>query len=168
MKQYVLKAINGDKDAFTLIFLKLQNRLYSIAFNRLKNEADALDAIQETIIATYNNLSNLEKIDSFESWAISILINECNKIHNKNNKMICSDIDEFENIEESNPQNINEDLFFEDLIKPLNEKEQIIMVLYYKNDYTIDRISTTLKIKVNTVKSIMKRAKSKIKKIIKE
>lgn len=168
MKQDVLKAINGDKDAFTLIFLKLQNKLYSIAFNRLKNEADALDAIQETIISTYNNLSNLEKIDSFESWVISILINECNKIYNKNVKMICSDIEEFENIEEIHPQNINEDLFFGDLIKHLNEKEQMIMILYYKNDYSIEKISSILKIKINTVKSIMKRAKSKIKKYIKE
>lgn len=168
MKKYIWKAINGDKDAFTLIFLNLQSKLYSIAFNRLKNEADALDAIQETIIATYKNLSKLEKIDSFESWVISILINECNKIYNKNKKIIYSDIEEFKNIKELYPQNINDDLFFKDLIKHLNEKEQIIMILYYKNDYSIEKISSILKIKMNTIKSILKRSKSKIKKYIKE
>lgn len=168
MKQYVLKAMNGDKDAFTLIFLKLQNKLYRIALNRLKNESDALDAIQETIISAYNNLSSLEKTESFESWVISILKNECNKIYKKNSKNIYEDITEIEIEEKITFKDMNDDLYFEDLIKCLNEKEQIIFSLYYKNDYTIKKIASLLKMKTNTVKSIMKRAKSKIENIIKE
>ena len=65
-------------------------------------------------------------------------------------------------------ENINENLFFEDLLNSLNEKEKIVIILYYKNDYSIRKISKTLNIKSNTVKSIIKRAKEKIKKNLKE
>lgn len=167
MEKYILKAINGDKDAFTFLFLSLQTKLYNIAFCRLKNESDALDAIQETIIITYNNLKDLKKFESFDSWVISILINECNKIYNKKNKVEYVDILNYQNefyIDGSE----NDNLFFEDLICSLTEKEKIIMILYYKNDYSIREISKTLEIKNNTVKSIIKRAKEKIKLKLKE
>lgn len=166
MEKYILEAINGNKDAFALIFLSIQSKLYKIAFNRLKNEADALDAIQETIIIVYNNLKKLQNIDSFNNWVISILVNECNKIYNKKNKIKVSDISYEEDT--LTTENINENLFFEDLLNSLNEKEKIVIILYYKNDYSIRKISKTLNIKSNTVKSIIKRAKEKIKKNLKE
>lgn len=164
MEQLVLKAINGDKDAFTVLILSLQSKLYSIAFSRLKNEADSLDAIQETVIAAYNNLTNLKKPESFENWIISILINECNKIYIKNNKTCHSDIDDYEEIIDFSYINIEQDLYFEDLIKGLNEKEKIIMILYYKNGYSIKDIAKILDMKTSTIKSNIRRAKMKIKK----
>lgn len=168
MEEYVKKAINGDKDAFTYIFLYMQNKLYRIAYSRLKNEADALDAIQETIIHTYNNLHQLENIEAFESWIITILCNECNKIFNQKNKIHFLDITEIEDNEVIIENNIDDSLIFHDLIKSLNVKEKNILTLYYQNNYTSEDISKSLNIKDNTVKSIIKRAKAKLEKFLKE
>ena len=57
MEELLNKAILGDKNAFSLIFLQLQNDLYRIALSKTKNKEDALDAIQETMIITYKNLT---------------------------------------------------------------------------------------------------------------
>lgn len=168
MEEYVRKAIAGDKDAFTYIFLSMQNKLYRIAYNILKNEADSLDAIQETIINTYNSLQKLEKIESFESWVISILRNECKKIYNQKNKVHFIDIAQIEERESLKDNDLDESLVFRDLIKNLNTKEKIIITLYYQNHYTSEDISKTLNIKDNTVKSIIKRAKAKLEKEMKE
>ena len=59
MEELLNKAILGDKNAFSLIFLQLQNDLYRIALSKTKNKEYALDAIQETMIITYKNLNNL-------------------------------------------------------------------------------------------------------------
>lgn len=168
MEEYIKKAIEGDKESFTYIFLYMQRRLYRIAYNRLRNEADALDAIQETILIVYNSMHKLDNIDSFESWIISILCNQCNKIYNKKNKVYFLDITEIEDREEIIEINIDENLNFHDLIKNLNTREKNVLTLYYQNHYTSKDISKALNIKDNTVKSIIKRAKAKLEKEIKE
>ena len=76
----VKKAIGGDKPSFTLLLLQSQSKLYKIAFSRLKSEADSEDALQNTIILSYENICNLKNPEAFDTWIVKILINECNKI----------------------------------------------------------------------------------------
>ena len=164
MEETIRKAIEGDQNAFTLIFLQLQKKLYRIAYNRLKNEFDACDAIQETMIIVYNNLKNINKPESYESWITSILINECKKIYNKKNKVIALNLDDYNDVLIHDNEKSEDEIIFYDMLKGLTEKEQIILILYFQNNYTSKKISEILDIKDNTIKSIIKRAKSKLKK----
>ena len=59
-------------------------------------------------------------------------------------------------------ENNDEKLNFQDLIKHLNSEEQLILTLYYYSRYTTKEISRIIKIKENTVKSKISRAKEKI------
>jgi len=161
----VRKAIKGDNYAFSMLFLKLQNKLYRIAYSRLKSDDDTKDAIQNTILITYNSLNKLKKIESFESWVIKILINECNKILNSNKKVIYSE----DNVLELNSYSDDfDDLFFSDLIKKLSTKEQVILTLYYLNNYSIEEISDELGLKAGTIKSVLHRSRNKLKKLLEE
>lgn len=54
-------------------------------------------------------------------------------------------------------------LEFERLLLLLKYKERIVLVLFYLNDYTTKDISKILKMNENTVKTLLRRAKSKIK-----
>ena len=142
----------------------MQNKLYKIAYNILKNEEDALDAIQETIVMVYNNMNKIEYIESFENWVITILYNECKKIYRKNKKTVFLDISKNNGIDDIDCGDLDSSLNFYELIKNLSIKEQNILILYYQNDCSIKDISKILNMKINTVKSIMKRAKEKIEK----
>ena len=123
-KKILKKAIKGNDQAFTLLFLELQNKLYRIALSRVKNESDTQDVIQNTIIIVYNNLKKLKNLDSFEAWITKILINECNKIYSSNKRVILSE----DNILELHSYEDNFDnLVFNDLIKNLSTKEQLIL-----------------------------------------
>lgn len=123
-KKLLKKAIKGNDQAFTLLFLELQNKLYRIALSRVKNESDTQDVIQNTIIIVYNNLKKLKNLDSFEAWITKILINECNKIYSSNKRVILSE----DNILELHSYEDNFDnLVFNDLIKNLSTKEQLIL-----------------------------------------
>ena len=163
MEELVDKAILGDKNSFSLIFLQLQNDLYRIAFSKTRNKEDSLDAIQETMLITYQNLNNLKCKNSLKNWIIKVLIHECYKIHNKKNKINVISIQDSKFYEDIQAKDVESNLEFNELLKCLNDKERIIMILYYNNLYTTKEISDIIKIKENTIKSIIKRAKNKIK-----
>lgn len=159
------RSIKGDDSAFALIFLDMQNKLYRIAYSRLKSESDTQDAIQNTIVNVYENLGNLKNFSSFEAWTTKILINECNKIYADKKKAFPSE----DNILEFNSyEDDHNDLIFNDLIKSLTTKEQLVLTLYYKNSLDINEISDKLDIPSNTIKSILHRSRNKIKKILED
>lgn len=58
----------------------------------------------------------------------------------------------------------SDNIEFEVLIKDLDSEEKLILTLYYCSKYTIKEISKIVKIKENTIKSKMARAKNKIRK----
>lgn len=165
----IKKAKSGDKQAFSEIISFFEQDLYKIAKTRLKEEEDIYDAIQETIITIYESINKLSKVSSFKSWMIKILINKCNDIYRKNNnfKNVINSISECDNYVSTD---INNDLNigFDDLIKPLNYEERVIVILYYMEGYKTREISEILKIKHNTVRSMLLRAKSKLKDFLKE
>lgn len=59
MEELVNKAKTGDKDAYTNLIKSIENDLYKIAISILKNEDDAQDAIQETVINSYLGISKV-------------------------------------------------------------------------------------------------------------
>lgn len=147
----------------------MQTDLYRIAKSRLKNDDDTFDAIQTTIEKAYKNIKKLKNDSSFRSWIITILVNECNQIYNKKSKIIS--IDYLRKDMEMKSNKIFEeelDFDFNRLLECLNCKERLVTILYYKNRYNIKEITKILKLKENTVKSLLKRSRDKIKNNYKE
>ena len=83
MDELINRSKKGDEEAFTELILSIKNDLYKIAKTRLNNDYEINDAIQETIIKSYNHLRKLKDNSKFKSWIIKILINECNTIYKK-------------------------------------------------------------------------------------
>lgn len=170
MDKVLEEALKGDRDAFSLIFLQIQKDLYRIALSKTGNKEDSLDAIQETMYYTYKNLHQLKSKDSLKYWIIKVLINECYKIYNKKNKINLIPIENSEKYEDKEfyEKDIDSNIKFKELLACLKNREKIIMILYYENLYTTKEIAKIMKIKENTIKSIIKRSKNKIKKDLEE
>ena len=163
MEELVEKAKNDDKRAFSELIMATEKELYLIAKSKLKSDDDIGDAIQETIYKSYINIKKLRDNSVFKTWIIKILINECNNIYKKKSKYSISYEDkEMEKYLVSNDESDN--IEFEVLIKDLDSEEKLILTLYYCSKYTIKEISKIVKIKENTIKSKMARAKNKIRK----
>ena len=86
MEKLILKAKNGDRNAFTTLILNIEDELYKIARTRLNNEDDILDVIQDTIISAYKSIKKLNDPNKFKKWVIKILINKCNRIYRRKYK----------------------------------------------------------------------------------
>ena len=169
MEELVLRAKNGDADAYTQLILGIRNDLYKICKMRLTNDDEIEDMIQDTMIQTFKNIKKLKDPNKFKWWVIKILINHCNHDYRKKNKRkivnMEDDFNHFENeLYSNNIETIESDMAFYQLLSNLKYEERMIIILYYSEQFTFKEISQILKINENTVKTRLYRAKEKIKK----
>lgn len=73
----VLKAKAGDTAAFRQLVQVYQSYLYSIAYRYLGAVHEAEDAVQETFVKTWKNLSQYRAETKFSTWLYRVLINHC-------------------------------------------------------------------------------------------
>lgn len=139
----IRKAKKGDKDAFCRLMDEQMQSMYKIAISYVKNDEDAADAIQDTILSCYENLKSLKYNRYFKTWMIRILINKCKDILQRKNRMICTD----------------------EMPEPLDEKYRMIVLLYYMEGFNTREISEILDMKESTVKSRLQRGRKQIAKM---
>lgn len=168
--ELVKKAKNGNEEALMTILELMNEEFFRMAIIKLKNEEDVQDAIQETKIIIYNNIKSLKENKYFKTWAIRILINECNKIYLRKKK----DFDNIEHIKErcyeeneSFSEEIENKMHVSELLEKLDEEERVIIILFSKG-YKIKEIAEILKINENTAKSKIHRIKKKLRTEYKE
>lgn len=166
MDELLEQAIKGDNQAYVELMEILRKDLYAVARARLNNIEDINDAIQETILISFQYLYKLKNKESFKSWVIKILINECNKIYRSNlrqtnitNKMIYNN----DFYSKNEIEIVEGKIDFETLIEPLKYEEKIIVTLYYGNGFTVAEIAKILNTNVHTIKSRLRRLRDKIK-----
>ena len=73
------------------------------------------------------------------------------------------EIDTYISFENNNNSEIEAKLDFYSIIKQLNKKEKTIIVLYYSEKYTTKEIAEILNKSENTIKTLLRRAKIKLK-----
>lgn len=168
MKNIIKKVQEGDEEAFKQLSQTIENDLYRVAKTRLKDDDDIKDAIQNTMVITYENAKKIRNIEYFKTWMIHVLINECNKIYNlnkRNNNLYNKVISNVEfNSYDNSIQNIQDKINFDFIIEKLNYDEKIVITLYYNSQFSCSQIAKILNTNSNTIKSRLRRSKEKLKK----
>ena len=72
MEELIKRSLKGDQDAHTELIKSIQVEMYKIANSQLNNIEDVNDAIQETIIRSYDKLHTLKNHSYFKTWVIRI------------------------------------------------------------------------------------------------
>lgn len=154
-------AKNGDKEAFITLMELYKLDMYKIGRAVLDSDEDIGDAIQETVLKAYQNIKKLKEVESFKSWLIKIMINECNNILRHKKKVIV--FDKFFNEEsyEENYDNLDKQPVLK-AVKKLEDKFKKVILLYYYEELSVKDISQTLDISEGTVKSRLSRARKKL------
>lgn len=65
----------GDSAAFRALFDKYHRRAFAVAMGVVKNEDDALDAVQETFVKVHRSIHKFEGSSSFYTWLYRIVMN---------------------------------------------------------------------------------------------
>ncbi|HTA80565.1 MAG TPA: sigma-70 family RNA polymerase sigma factor [Terracidiphilus sp.] len=74
--EWIQRILAGEKYLFHDLIRGCERSIYILLFSLLKNEADAEDAAQETVIKVYQNLRHFRGDAQFRTWVLSIARNE--------------------------------------------------------------------------------------------
>lgn len=157
LKDIVLKAIKGDAQSLCKLIEDKKNSIYKIAYSYVNNREDALDIVQEVVYKVYCSITGLRQPEYFNTWVTRITIN-CSINHiNKSKKVVY--VSEYFDEDVSDEFNGTEEIMdLRTALEKLEIKYKTVVILRYFEDMTLEEISRTLEIPLNTVKTHLYRA----------
>ena len=164
----VKRATKGDRQSFEKLMDIYFDRLCREAYIRCKYEEDVKEIVQETIYKAYRNIRSLKEPQYFKTWLSRILINVAND-YLRNKGMVDLELDETSYVKEvviEDKIEIKIDLY--NAIDELEDKYKDAVILRYIDDLKIEDISKILDRPVNTIKTHLRKAIKKKKKMLKE
>ena len=158
MKYLIKRAQKHDDQAFVELIELVKQDMYKTARSYLHKQEDIADAIQETILKCYEKLSTLKKDSYFKTWMIRILINNCNEMLRHKGRVFPTMEMEEGIFEESGYV----DCEWKEILASLEEKYQVVMLLYYSKSLSVKEIAALLEISQNTVLTRLSRARKQL------
>ena len=74
--EYIRRILAGEKHLFHDLIRPCERSIYFLLYSLLRNQAEAEDAAQETVIKVYRNLHLFRGDSQFRTWVLSIARNE--------------------------------------------------------------------------------------------
>ncbi len=140
-----------------------QDAMYALAFSILRNDQDAADAISESVMKAYSNLSQLKNPRSFRPWLLKIVHNTCLEILRSSTATVSID-EQYHLEDDASHPDISTKLVLRDAIERLNQPYRTVVYLFYYENLSIVEISKITGGSVIAVKKQLSRARSMLKK----
>lgn len=163
-EKLVEKAIRGNDEAFLEIMNEYKVDLYRTALAFLKNEGEALEAVQEVTFRAYKNIRKLRNAQYIKTWLFRIMINYCNdQLKNKKRHIIDDGVIQTLAVSET----FNE-LELKDAMLKLDERSRELLTLKYFNDMKIKEIADAMQCPEGTIKTWLHKALKQLRDILEE
>jgi RNA polymerase sigma-70 factor (TIGR02954 family) len=153
-EQLVKKAIKGNDDAFLELIQTYKVDLYKTALSFLRNEEEALEAIQEVTYRAYKGIRKLKEVSYFKTWLIRIMINYCNDQLKKQKRVVINE----EVLKSIGVSENHSELELKDVMLGLDDRSREILTLKYFHDLKIKDIAETMQCPEGTVKTWLNKA----------
>ena len=145
---------------------KYGNMVLRLSYTYLKSQADAEDTVQELFLKLIETKPIFNDDEHEKRWIIKTTVNMCkNKLKTFWRKNITS-IDDIKDIACFDTYELDSNVL--KAVMSIPEKYRIIIHLYYYEEYSTPEIANLLGKKVVTVRSLLYRARERLKKILKE
>ncbi len=162
----VKKAMRGNPKAFGALIRDEQEYLYRMAFLYTREEQDALDAVQESILKAYQSLKTLREPDYFHTWLTRILINTAKDLCRKRRPV--EDLQAAENLPAPEGMAPEERMDLYNALERLPEDYRDVVRLKYFDGLTIREIAQQLGMPEGTVSARLSRAIKRMRNEMKE
>lgn len=154
IEQLARKAIKGDDDSFLQLIQLFKIDLYKTALSFLRNDQEALEAVQEVTYRAYKGIRTLKEPSYFKTWLIRIMINYCNdQLKKKKSVLLDDEILKWQGVSENHNK-----LEIEDAMLSLDERSREILTLKYFHDLKIKDIADSMQCPEGTVKTWLNKA----------
>lgn len=143
-----------------------QSSLYRISHSILWNDADCADAVQQTVFKGWIHLNQLEDQEKFQSWIMSILVNECRTLQRKNMRHMNVVQAVAEKIKTGGSPGVR-NLELAEALKALPEHYRLPILLHYMEGYAVREIASILGVPEKRVSERMYRGRRKLEEALK-
>lgn len=176
-RELISRAKQGDPDALSQIIYGQQHYVYSIAMSVLKNPDDAADLTQEAFIRLFRTLHQYNGESRFTTWLYRLVVNLGRDELRRRGRRVPvlvpddnQDMDPMSSVADDDPWadpeivvNAHE---MRDQVRhaldQLEEQYRLVLTLYYFDDMKYADIAEILDMPLNTVKSHIRRGKSRL------
>jgi RNA polymerase sigma-70 factor (ECF subfamily) len=149
--------LHWDRETLLEKLEREKGKMYGIAYSYLRNEGDALEAIQETVCRAWIHRKSLRNPDYFSTWIIRILIHVCMDERKKRKKMFTSQ-NAVQPVNATAASEPVERLYMEEQIAKLSPSYRMVIVLKYYRDMTIGQIAEIMEKPDGTIKTWLHKA----------
>lgn len=164
--EWLIKAQNGDPQAFTLIVETYQRPVFNLCYRMLGDAQDAEDAAQETFVRAYQSLKRYDNNRAFSTWLLSIAAHYCvDQIRKRRVQIISVEELPMPDLPEPSP-GIESDLGRKEeqqkiraVLDILDSTDRAAVVMYYWYDFSYEEICQALSLSISALKSRLHRAR---------
>lgn len=161
MTDLVKRSKKGDKEAFAQLIDQNRQMLYNTALLELRQEDDALDALQDAILACWENLPSLRKDRYFKTWLVKILLNKCRDV--QRGKSHFAYVEELP--ESGDEPDWDTSMDVRRTMDKLGENDQLLLSLFYYDDFSVRQIADALSLSEGAVRTRLTRSRERFKKL---
>lgn len=140
------RAIAGEEQALVELLKRHEDTLYRTAYAYLKNEHDAIEAVQELTYRALRKIHSVKEPAYIATWLVRIIINICLDVKKKQEKLIYTHDVEIASTDQQTYE-------MADIIANLPEVQQELIYLKYFQDMKNADIAQLKQIPEGTVKS---------------
>jgi RNA polymerase sigma-70 factor (ECF subfamily) len=140
------QAIAGDEWAIVELLAQHENTLYRTAYAYLKNEHDAVEAVQELTYRALKKIHTVKEPTYIATWLVRVLINICLDMKKKQKKFVYNQAVEIASTDQ-------QPFEMADIIASLPKEQQELIYLKYFQDMKNRDIAQLKQIPEGTVKS---------------
>jgi len=163
VRDLVVRAREGDRDAFSELAARSIGRLTAVARMILRDEYAAQDAVQETFIEVWRSLPGLREPDRFDAWVRRLLVRACFRGARRSTRVKAIEVRMTPGDEPAIPGR-ERDLALHDQLERglarLTAEQRAVVVLVHYLDLPLADAAQALGIPLGTTKSRLNRATS--------
>jgi RNA polymerase sigma-70 factor (ECF subfamily) len=167
--EWLIRAQNGDDEAFTELVNLYQNPVYNLCYRMLGDSQEAEDAAQETFWRAYQAIRRYDRSRPFATWLLSIAAHYCIDQQRKR-RLPTLEIDDWmeEVLPDTTPDpersvsKSQEQEMLRRMLKGMNPQDRAALILRYWYEFSEEEISNAMHISVSAVKSRLYRARQRM------
>lgn len=160
----IKKSINGDKKAFDELYLQSYRYVFFTIRQYIADDETTYDAIQETFIKVYKNISNLSNPNAYYGWISSIAKNTAIDILRTTKfetKLSYEESDDTFCSEKEKEKDVSLDVAT--VLKKLDPQDADLLSLVYYDGLRVSQIAKMQGVPATTVYSRLSKAKKNLK-----
>ncbi len=163
----------GDLNSFSELYRLHRKKALGTAYLISNQKGIAEDIVQESFIECFKKIKNIKDPEAFEAWFYKILVRTGWRMVKKHNHFIPMDDQNMEGL--STTMDLNSELEASETNMMVNEALvqlslplKTVVILYYFNDMSIEKISNVLGCFQGTVKSRLYNARIQLHEVFNE